>query len=77
MREWLLSRGMTIEEFALVLKGGDVPGAGSDRLGRILRGETLLQIADLVALASRVSGVRTILMSEGTWTSSSQSSGER
>ena len=67
VRESMLSRGLTIEEFSGLLKAGDVPGAGSDRLGRVLRGETLMQIADLVALAERVPGVRTILLSEGTW----------
>ena len=77
VRESLLAGGMTIEEFARELKAGDVPGAGSDRLGRVLRGETLMQIADLVALAARVSGVRTILMSEGTWTAPTQPTGEQ
>lgn len=67
VREWLLSRGATIEEFARELKAGEVPGAGSDRLGRVLRGETLMQVADLVALAERVPGVRTVLLSERTW----------
>ena len=77
VRESMLAGGMTIEEFARELKAGDVPGAGSDRLGRMLRGETLMQIADLVALAARVSGVRTILMSEGTWTAPTQRTGEQ
>ena len=72
VRESMLSRGLTIEEFSGLLKAGDVPGAGSDRLGRVLRGETLMQISDLVALAQRVPGVRTILTSEGTWTAPSQ-----
>lgn len=71
VREWMLSRGSTIDEFARELKAEQVPGAGSDRLGRVLRGETLMQIADLVAFATRAPGVRTILMNESTWASTS------
>ena len=75
VREWLLSRGTTIEEFARELKAGEVPGAGSDRLGRVLRGETLMQIADLVSLAVRVPGVRSVLLSERTWTADEATDG--
>lgn len=70
VREWMLARGKTIEVFGGELKAEKVPGAGSDKLGRVLRGETLLQIVDLVALADRVPGVRVILLSEHTWTTS-------
>ena len=67
VREWLLVGDQTIEGFARELKAEKIPGAGADRLGRVLRGETLLQIVDLVAFAARVPGVRVILTSGSTW----------
>jgi len=40
---------------------GDVPGMTYERLVRIHRGETLMQLADLMALAHRFDAVRSLL----------------
>ena len=66
VREALLAEGKSIDSFAEELRP-TVPGVGYDRLVRVLRGETLMQIADLVTWAGRFAGVRDLLVSQETW----------
>lgn len=66
LREALLSNSMTIDEFATALLG-TVPGIGYDRLGRVLRGETQIQIPDVVAWCQRFRNVRRVVVSKRAW----------
>lgn len=66
LREALLSNSMTIDQFATELLG-TVPGIGYDRLGRVLRGETQIQIPDIVAWCQRFKNVRRVVVSERAW----------
>jgi hypothetical protein len=66
LREALLSNGMTIDQFASELLG-TVPGIGYDRLGRVLRGETQIQISDIVAWSHRFPGVKRTVLSANAW----------
>jgi hypothetical protein len=66
LREALLARNATINDFATQLKD-TVPGMGYDRMVRVLRGETLIQVADLVTWAGSFREVREIVLSDKTW----------
>jgi hypothetical protein len=66
LREALLSNGMTIDQFATELLG-TVPGIGYDRLGRVLRGETQIQVADIVAWSQRFTGVKRTVLNARAW----------
>jgi hypothetical protein len=68
VREGLLGAGMSINEFAK--KQRDlIPGMGYDRLVRVLRGDTLMQIADCVAWASLFPEVRSVVLDQRSWPS--------
>ncbi len=62
VREALLARGELLQNLAETAPG--VPGMSYDRLLRIARGETLMQLADLVNWAARYSEVRQLLANE-------------
>ena len=66
VREALLARGSNLEQFAAKQKVA-VPGMSYDRLVRVLRGETTMQIADLVSFAREFEPVRDLLLSEQAW----------
>ena len=66
VREALLAQGKTLDEFAGE-QNDTVPGMSYDRLVRVLRGETLMQIADLMTWAQHFDTVRTLLLTEQTW----------
>ena len=65
VREALL-RGPNLEAFVTGLRPRP-PGMTYDRLVRIHRGETLMQLADLVNWAQRFATVRAILADEDSW----------
>ena len=68
VREAGLVRGMTLEQFVLSESATSLqPGLTYDRLIRIQRGETLMQLADLVSWARRFDTVRAILTDERNW----------
>jgi len=71
LRESLLADGQTVTDLAGELTPL-VPGMSYDRLVRVLRGETLMQMADLTTWASRYPAVRRILTSDGTWSAPDQ-----
>lgn len=64
-REALLARGHTLRSY--VGEFGNVPGMTYERLVRIQRGETMMQLADLMAWASRFETVRDVLATSRTW----------
>jgi len=64
-REAMLAEGHTLKSYVDQLV--DVPGMTYERLVRIQRGETLMQIADLMAWAQRFDAVRSLLMSTAPW----------
>jgi hypothetical protein len=66
LREGLLSRGLTINGFATQYSDL-IPGMGYDRLVRVLRGDTLMQIADCVAWAEQFPGVRAVVLDVRSW----------
>lgn len=68
VREALLAEGKSIDTFAEELRP-IVPGMGYDRLVRVLRGETLMQVTDLVTWAAHFESVRTILQDPARWPS--------
>ena len=62
VRESLLAENMSVQTFA---ESDDLPpGMSYDRLVRIQRGETLMQLADLLNWASRFEPVRRMLAAE-------------
>lgn len=63
-----MAEGYTLPSYVDHL--GGVPGMTYERLGRIQRGETLMQFADLMAWAERFELVRSLLTLPGTWPSS-------
>lgn len=64
-RESMLAEGHTLKSYVDQLV--DVPGMTYERLVRIQRGETLMQIADLMAWAQRFGAVRSLLADAGSW----------
>lgn len=64
-RESMLAKGHSLKSYVEQLV--DVPGMTYERLVRIQRGETLMQIADLMAWAQRFESVRSLLPSIATW----------
>ena len=64
-RESMLAEGYSL--LGYVDRLGDVPGMTYERLVRIHRGETLMQLADLMALAQRFASVRSLLANARTW----------
>ena len=62
VREALLARGELLQNLVETTPG--VPGMSYDRLLRIARGETLMQLADLVNWAARYGEVREVLAKE-------------
>ncbi|TFC37940.1 hypothetical protein E3O53_04630 [Cryobacterium sp. TMT2-18-3] len=59
---------MTLEQFVLSESATSLqPGLTYDRLIRIQRGETLMQLADLFSWARRFDTVRAILADERNW----------
>jgi hypothetical protein len=66
VREALLSSGISLEKYAEQHKES-VPGMSYDRLVRVLRGETQMQLADLVTWSGQFAGVRALLLREETW----------
>lgn len=64
-RESMLAEGYSLHGYVDQL--GDVPGMTYERLVRIHRGETLMQLADLMALAQRFAAVRSLLSTAATW----------
>jgi len=64
-RESMLSEGHSLNSYVDQL--GDVPGMTYERLVRIQRGETLMQLADLMAWAQRFATVRLLLAHASTW----------
>ena len=72
VREGVLALGLSLEDFvtrenAAESENSFPPGLTYDRLVRIQRGETLMQLADLVSWARRFDTVRTILTDERNW----------
>src|SRR5680860_961381 len=72
VREEVLAQGMSLEEFVTRESSADSesslpPGLTYDRLVRIHRGETLMQLADLVSWAQRFDTVRELLANERSW----------
>ncbi|MFF1876586.1 hypothetical protein [Leifsonia sp. NPDC058230] len=63
-REAMLEQGHTLKSFTDEFTA---PGMTYDRLVRIHRGESLMQLADLVNLASLFPQVRALLQSEIVW----------
>lgn len=68
VRESILSSGTTLDAYAAKHRDA-TPGMSYDRLVRILRGETQMQLADVVAWARQFASVRALLLSEHTWPS--------
>lgn len=69
-REAMLEQGHTLKSFADEIAGAGSnppPGMLYDRLVRIQRGESLMQLADLVSFADRFPQVRAVLDSERAW----------
>ncbi|TFD74892.1 hypothetical protein E3T54_13160 [Cryobacterium sp. Sr8] len=66
VREELLDVPMTLEGFVNSLRPPP-PGMTYDRLVRIQRGETLMQIADLMNWAQQFSAIRALLADEQSW----------
>lgn len=60
VREGLLARDEHLKGYVSRLEPS-LPGMSYDRLVRILRGETLMQLADLLHWADEFEGVRTVL----------------
>lgn len=69
VREALVVDGVTLEQFADKQKA-TVPGMSYDRLVRVLRGETMMQIADLATWSQQFETVRALLRGEQTWPAS-------
>jgi len=67
VREELLDMQMTLEDLVKSMRPPS-PGMTYDRLVRIQRGETLMQIADLMNWAQRFGTVRSLLSDEQSWT---------
>lgn len=65
VRESLLAEGHSLRSYVQRLDG--VPGMTYERLVRIHRGETLMQVADLLAWAARFRAVRALLSDPDTW----------
>lgn len=63
IREEILALGSSLPSFLEQLHPAP-PGMGYDRVVRILRGETLMQLADLVTWAGQFARVRELLSSE-------------
>jgi hypothetical protein len=63
-REAMLARGHSLESYATSMQA---PGMAYDRLVRIQRGETLMQLADLVNWAQHFDNVRPLLIDHRTW----------
>jgi len=68
VREALLSSGTTLDAYAAKYRDA-IPGMSYDRLVRILRGETQMQLADVVTWTQQFASVRALLLSEQTWPS--------
>jgi hypothetical protein len=66
LRESLLAIGQTPETFARNLSA-TIPGMGYDRLSRLMRGKTVIQLADLLAWSQRHEQVRHVLTRTETW----------
>lgn len=69
-REGMLEQGHSLKSFADDLKAAGStapPGMLYDRLVRIQRGESLMQLADLVSFAARFAQVRELLDSDLAW----------
>ena len=66
-RESMLAEGYSLHGYVDQL--GDVPGMTYERLVRIQRGETLMQLADLMAWAARFPSVRSLLRHANSWPS--------
>jgi len=76
LREALIGEGTNLETYASN-QTRSVPGMSYDRLVRVLRGETLMQLADLVTWAQQFDNVRALLLLEETWgTASTDATGE-
>lgn len=72
VRESVLVLGLSLEQFLLREYADDgatslPPGLTYDRLIRIQRGETLMQLADLASWAQRFDTVRAVLLDERNW----------
>lgn len=58
-RRWLSDHGLTVEQFASRQEGKTVR---ADRLRRLLRGETMMQLTDIIRFASVSPGVREVVL---------------
>jgi hypothetical protein len=73
VREAVLAQGLSLEAFLTRRATGEdsppafPPGMTYDRAVRINRGETLMQLADLVSWAQQFGTVGVILADEGCW----------
>jgi hypothetical protein len=76
LRESLLAAGLTTEAFAKEL-GTTTPGMGYDRLSRIMRGKTVVQITDLLAWAKLYERVGRVLVQTTTWQTARAAQDER
>lgn len=72
-REGMLAHGASLKSYAEALRS---PGMSYDRLVRIQRGETLMQLADLVNWAQHFENVADLLATRGTWPALCESAGE-
>lgn len=63
-REGMLEEGYTLKEY---VESFPAPGMSYDRLVRIQRGETLMQLADLVNFAALFHQVQDLVRSDGAW----------
>jgi CO/xanthine dehydrogenase Mo-binding subunit len=60
----MLANGHSLESYA---KAMQAPGMAYDRLVRIQRGETLMQLADLVNWAQHFDNIKPLLADSRTW----------
>jgi len=72
VREGVLAEGVSLEEFVTRENSAEnksplSPGLTYDRLIRIQRGESLMQLADLVSWAQRFETVRALLVDKRNW----------
>ena len=63
IREGILARASRLESFLATLTPTS-PGMSYDRVVRIQRGETLMQLADLLAWVGQFPTVRTVILTE-------------
>jgi hypothetical protein len=66
VREALLAMGTNLETYSSMHRDA-IPGMSYDRLVRVLRGETQMQLADIVTWAQQFDTVRSLLINDQTW----------